>query len=157
MRKILFVIILSVSYGSIAADNLMFSGALIERADCVINNNKTIDVDFGSNVGVGKVDGVNYRENINYSLDCLPGGSTSGLGIVVSGVSIAYDESAITTSVTDLGIKFLINDKPLAINKRIDINASNPPKIDVVLVKRPGSLLKTGAFNASATLLAMYD
>jgi len=140
-----------------SAENINFSGALIERTECVVNNNRVIDIDFGLNVGVGKVDGINYRKNINYILDCTSAGPGGGLGLVISGPVFTYDSSAIETSNTDLGVKFLLGDKPITLDKRIEINPASLPKLDVVLIKRPGSVLKAGSFYASATLLAMYN
>jgi len=157
MRYLLCLFLIVVSFGRAYAENLSFSGALVERTECVVNNNRVIDIDFGPNIGVGKVDGINYRKNINYMLDCTSAGPGGGLGLVISGQVFTWDGSAIETSNSDLGVKFLVGDKPIKLDQRIEINPTSLPKLDVVLIKRPGSALKAGGFYASATLLAMYN
>lgn len=52
---------------------MQFRGGLIAPPPCTINAGAKIDVDFGSRVGIKKVDGVNYRQAIDYHLDCEPG------------------------------------------------------------------------------------
>lgn len=72
----------SVVSGGLAAEEIAmhFRGGLIAPPPCVINAGAKIDVDFGSRVGIKKVDGVNYRQVIDYQLDCEPGLGLGSLG-----------------------------------------------------------------------------
>lgn len=68
-----------------------------------------------------------------------------------------YDEAAIESSVDNLAIRLLQNGKRFALNKPIPIKFNAPPTLEAVPVKRPGTALKEGVFEATATLLAVYQ
>ena len=72
-QSVLFAVC-AFALGSSALANLRFDGTLIEPPPCTINSGGTIVVDFGD-VGVNKVDGVNYRKTV--------ASSVSGLGIKI--------------------------------------------------------------------------
>ena len=55
---LLLLVSATLSVPGMAADNMKFSGTLIEPPTCTINNDGQVDVDFCSRVGVKKVDGV---------------------------------------------------------------------------------------------------
>jgi type 1 fimbria pilin len=40
-----------------SADNLLFRGSLIEMAECTINNDQRIDIDFGPRLGISQIMG----------------------------------------------------------------------------------------------------
>ncbi|ELM3741182.1 fimbrial protein [Yersinia ruckeri] len=141
----------------LAADNLLFNGTLLEAPLCFINGNNTVDVNFGDKVGVNKVNGVNYLTTINYFINC--GLETSGydLTLTLNGNKTTYDDAAIKTNLADLGIKVLQNGKSFTLGKTIIIDPKNPPKLEAVPVKAPGSTLTGGVFSATATLEAKYQ
>lgn len=72
--KYMCLIILLNSYSVMSADtpNMKLFGTLLVPPPCVISNNELIDVYFGHNVGIHKVDGINYTESVNYQLVCDP-------------------------------------------------------------------------------------
>lgn len=51
---LLLLAISALSAPGMAADNMKFSGTLIEPPPCTINNDGQVDVDFGNRVGVKK-------------------------------------------------------------------------------------------------------
>lgn len=55
-----------------AAENMGFSGTLIEPPPCQVNNGKDLDVPF-DRIGVNSVDGVKHRRQVDYILDCSAG------------------------------------------------------------------------------------
>ncbi|CAI1011586.1 fimbrial protein [Serratia entomophila] len=143
-----------------AADNtaaMSFSGTLNAPPACVINNGQQIDVDFGDRVGVGKVDGQNYLQTVNYRIDCEPGESGQTLGLTVVAAASGFDGAAVPTNVPDLAVRLLLAGNAFVLNKRMAIDAAKPPVLQAVPVKRQGSELKPQAFNAQATLLADYQ
>lgn len=140
----------------LAAENMSFYGTLIEPPACSINDGQRIEVDFGDRVGVNKVDGVNYRQPVNYRITCDPGSGWSML-LTLSATASGYDNAALATSVDDLGIRILQNGAPMQLNRPYAIGAQNPPLLEAIPVKRPGSSLKEGAFEATATLQVMYQ
>ena len=139
-----------------ASANLSFIGTLVEPPLCTINNGNTLTIDF-KEVGVNKVDGVNYRLPMNYTITCA--GSTLPWEMILSvkGTATSFESSAVQTSVTDLGVQLLQNGQPFKLNTPIVINPASPPALEAVPVKRPGTTLKSGGFNAAATLLAEYQ
>ncbi|VEA61599.1 Minor fimbrial protein prsF precursor [Serratia plymuthica] len=137
--------------------NTIFYGTLNAPPPCTINNGEQVDVDFGNRVGVNKVDGQNYIQTVNYRISCEPGISGLAMGLKVTGSATGFDSAALQTNITDLGIRLLQNGQVFTLNKRIDIDAANPPVLQAVPVKKPGVELKAGAFTVTATLLADYQ
>lgn len=76
MKNTLFIarfsvaVLLALSSTLAYADNMLFSGTLIDPPPCVINGGNTIDVPFGENLGVNKIDGTNYTKAVPYSVTC---------------------------------------------------------------------------------------
>lgn len=56
------VVVVVLVFGSLLVyvDNMLFFGILINFLFCVINGGSMIDVFFGENLGVNKIDGINY-------------------------------------------------------------------------------------------------
>lgn len=143
-------------YSTSAMANLTFNGTLNEPPPCTINSGNTIEVDF-QDVGVSKVDGVNYLKSVNYTITCSAGTLPWEMLLTVRGVATSFEPSAIQSSVSDLGIQILQNGEPLALNTLLLINPSTPPVLEAVPIKRPGVLLGPGEFTSSATLLAEFQ
>lgn len=146
-----------ISSNAYAADNMLFYGSLTEPPPCSINDGDYVDVDFGNQVGVNKVDGVNYLRPVNYQINCDQNTDAGNMTLEIIGVRTDYDNAALRTNVADLGIKIFQNDYPFEINKPIQISLANKPILKAVPVKRPGSMLSERSFEATATLLAAYQ
>lgn len=146
----------SLGLGSSALANLTFDGTMIEPPACLINSGSNIEVDF-KEVGIKKVDGVNYRERLSYAITCEAGTLPWEMVLRVEGVATTFESSALQTSVPDLGLQFFQNDIPLELNKGLVINPAAAPVLDVVPIKRAGTSLSQGDFSASATLLVKYQ
>ncbi|HIE0912763.1 TPA: fimbrial protein [Serratia marcescens] len=164
MKPLSLLVFLSLLYAlspaARAQDNqqqVQFRGTLNVPPLCSVNTGQIIDVDFGERVGVNKVDGKNYLKTVNYEIRCEPGGRGLDMGLRVNADTAAYDDSVIQTSLADLGIRLLLNGQPLAINRRIVIDAANPPMLQAAPIGRPGAELTEGAFRAAATLLVDYQ
>ncbi|HIE4802161.1 TPA: fimbrial protein [Serratia marcescens] len=164
MKPLSLLVFLSLLYAlspaAWAQDNqqqVQFRGTLNVPPLCSVNNGQIIDVDFGERVGVNKVDGKNYLKTVNYEIHCEPGGRGLDMGLRINADTAAYDDSVIQTSLADLGIRLLLNGQPLVLNRRMVIDAANPPLLQAVPIGRPGSELTEGAFHAAATLLVDYQ
>ncbi|CAI0778748.1 TPA: fimbrial protein [Serratia fonticola] len=142
---------------AVAVDNMRFSGTLIEPPPCTINDGGEVEVSFGTRVGVSKVDGVNYLKPVGYRITCDPGAGAWNMTLEVVGTPADYDEAAIESNVDNLAIRLLQNGKLFTLNKPIPIKLNSVPTLEAVPVKRPGATLKEGAFEATATLLAVYQ
>lgn len=138
--------------------DMMFHGTLITPPPCTINHDNRIDVNFGERVGIKKVDGVNYRQLMNYQITCEGAGSGNwALTLSLSGSSTGFDNEALSTNKTDLGIRVYQNDQPFTPNSTLKIDLANPPRLEAVPVKSAGATLTEGAFEAWATLRADYQ
>jgi len=146
----------SIGLCSAASANLTFSGTLNEPPPCTIDAGNTIEVDFGD-VGVKRVDGVNYRKGLAYTISCGPATLPWELKLSVNGTPTTYDASAVQTNVPALGIRVYQNNVPFPLNTRLDISLPSPPVLEVVPVKQPGATLAPARFAAVATLLAEYE
>lgn len=139
-----------------ALGEMVFYGTLNRPPVCTINDGQKIDVDFGEKVGVNKVDGNNYLQEINYPMSCEPGVTGMALGLTFYGAVSSFDKAALQTNMPDLAIRILYNGQPFELNKRINISLGNLPKLEAVPVKKIGSNLTSGAFSVTGTLLADY-
>lgn len=139
------------------------TGTLIEPPACTINSGNDIDVFFGDNVGINRVDGINYQQPVDYQIMCEvpPDGEVVTLGIIMTGTPTEFDSAAVQAQIdgsssTDLGIKLTLGGDDFTLNKRVDIGKGQPVLM-AVPVKKPGSTLPEGGFHATATLLADYE
>ncbi|MCP1107088.1 fimbrial protein [Serratia nevei] len=134
-----------------------FRGTLIEPPPCTVNQGGMVDVDFGDRIGVNKVDGVNYRQQVNYRLQCEPGAANWVLRLSLKGAGSAFDSAALKTNMPDLGIRFYRSGTLLPVGSVIAIDAAAPPLLEAVPVGKAGVKLSQGAFEATATLQADYQ
>lgn len=135
--------------------DMTFKGTLIVPPPCTINGSKPIEVDF-KQVETTKVNGVNYREPVPYTLSCTEATSTA-LRVQVKGTGAGFDANALQTSVADLGIVLQNNTTNLAVNSWLNFNSNNPPKLFAAPVKKKDVVLKGGGFTAAATMQVDYQ
>lgn len=140
-----------------AASNLAFGGTLIEPPACEVNAGELIDVDFGERLGIHKVDGIHYLQKVNYSITCASGAKEWSMQLMLSGEPTAFDMAAIQTNNPDLGIRFMLNGKGFIMGESVSVDPAELPVLEVVPVKTPGATLAEGAFEATATLQAIYQ
>lgn len=138
--------------------SVKFRGTFVVSSPCVINNDEIIDVSFGS-VGVDKVNGSNYQQNIPYSVDCKGAADSSAVNITMKGQVQTFDEAALVTSVDGLGIKIIANGEPMKINKPLATTLSELESLVLVAVpiKDVSKNLAEQNFTAVATLTADYQ
>ncbi|HEY1847470.1 MAG TPA: fimbrial protein [Buttiauxella sp.] len=151
--RIIFFAILSANFYSqtvSAKSDVKFHGSLYEIS-CVVNNDNPIDVAFG-NVGVNKIDGIQYTQPVPVDITC--DGSYSGeFSLYVKGTAADFDDSAVQTDVPDLSIRIMQDGSRIQINKPIIVSSAHPPALTAVPINRPGSSLSEGVFKATATLV----
>lgn len=113
-------------------------------------------MDFGD-IGIKRVDGVQYRKGVGYTINCGTDTLPWALKLSVNGTPTTFDGAAVQTSVPALGIRIFQNNLPFSLNTPLDISLSSPPVLEVVPVKQPGATLAPARFSAVATLLAEYQ
>lgn len=166
MRKIITILLLTCGLMGLGGPtqakdgeaSMVFYGTLLTPPPCTINDGNQVEVDFGDRVGINKVDGVNYRQPLNYQITCDKAvGGTWVLMLSLSGGSAAFDNNALLTNKSGLGIRMYQDGKSFIPNSAVKINLASPPRLEVVPVKRAGATLTEGAFEAWATLRADYQ
>ncbi|MFP3524592.1 fimbrial protein [Pantoea sp. SIMBA_072] len=138
-----------------AAENMTFHGTLVKAPDCHINNDQTIEVPFG-NVGVDKVDGVNYARKIDYTVTC-DGESDENLYLSVNGTGVDWDSAAVKASADNLAIEIRQAGSPFVLGSQVRAGLATLPDLMAVPVRKSGTKLATGNFTAAATLVAFYQ
>ena len=112
-----------------------------------------IEVSFGDTVQTSMVDGSNYQQPIPFLVSCTA--QPANVRFKFSGGGSAFDPSVLGTNFADLGVKLLKPDgTQLVLDEWFNFTYSGTvPLFKSVPVKRPGSVLPTGAFGASTTLV----
>ncbi|TQI82263.1 type 1 fimbria pilin [Serratia fonticola] len=160
IRGLLLVSLLTTHFAAQAIGEMTLRGTLIEPPPCIINDGGQIDVPFGDKIGVNKLDGVNYRQKINYQVTCGTNSiSTWALTLTLIGKAATFDEHALPSDQENLGVRVLYQgDKVFTPGSTLKIaQGSSQPLLQAVPVKKAGAILKEGAFEAWATLKADYQ
>lgn len=150
---LLSVLLTSVPVGAMPVN---IRGTVILPPPCTINNNQTIRVDFGDEVMTTRIDGVNYKQTIVYSLNCEIQKSNQ-LKMSIQGGTANFGTGLLSTNRADLGIALYYETQKLNINSWFNYTYPTQPVLYAVPVKRSGATLTGGEFNASATLLIDYQ
>jgi len=128
----------------------------ITSPPCVINNNQTIDVNFGSEVAVTDVAAGLAEKPIAYAVYCSD--TSKSLTMTIQGTSTDFDADALQTSMTDLGVKIKANGSDYPLNTAFSFASDNmKPALTALLVQKPGARLQTGEFSAGATMKVDYQ
>lgn len=145
-------LLLTVSPAVMAQVDVQIRGVIVAPPTCVINGGKTLNVPFGNDLLTTRVDGVNYRREVPYSVTCT-GQTSNDMTLKLQGAGAAFDASILTTSHRDLGIQLFINGAAWTLNTTTKFTYPTLPKMEAVPVKKPASTLSAGEFTASATLV----
>lgn len=154
LAGVLFSVLLTSA--SVSAMPVNIRGTIILPPPCTINNNQTIRVDFGDEVMTTRIDGVNYKQAIAYSLNCEIQKSNN-LKMSIQGGTAGFGTGLLSTNKSDLGIALYYGTQQLNINTWFNYTYPNQPVLYAVPVKRSGATLTGGEFTASATLLIDYQ
>lgn len=140
--------------------NITVSGIIVSKPGCAISDSQTIEVNFGASIGINKIDGGSYRQSIPYTVTCEDNSDSLQLTLRLTGNAADFDAdnaTVRTTEQSDLGVKIYQNGKPFVLDESINININSIPTLDALLIKREGTSLSEGEFNAIATLRAEYQ
>jgi type 1 fimbria pilin len=143
-----------ISNGGLAATLINMSG-MIAPSSCVIDEGKAIDVNFGDEVLTTRIDGINYKKEIEYKLKC-ENNTSDAIRMKIVG-SPSFKPSALETNKEGLGVELQVNDKPIMINDWLYFTYPDSPRLQAVPIKKVGSMLSGGEFVATAALLVDYQ
>lgn len=140
-----------------AETSLTIRAVIIAPPPCVINGASTLNVPFGNDLHTTRIDGVTYRRDVPYTVRCDPPLYSNAMTLELQGTGAAFDSGVLSTRKTDLGVKLFANGADWPLNTTVRFTYPNFPVVQAVPVKRPGSTLTGGAFDASATLVIEYQ
>lgn len=140
-----------------AQGEMTLHGTLIDPPACTINDGHRVDVNFGERLGINRIDGVNYRQRLNYQITCESNNHGWFLTLSLDGIMPEWDPEALQTSKENLGIRVYQNGKPFTPKSMLKVDLKSPPYLEAVPVSRAGAKLTEGAFEAWATLRADYQ
>lgn len=138
-----------------ATSSLSISGNILLPPPCVINGDHVITVDFTNEVMTTRVDGINYRQPVPYTLECSAS-STNALKMQIQGIGAGF-AGALQTTKGDLGIALSSDNQGVPVNSWLNFTLPNQPNLFATLVKRPGTTLSGGTFTAAATMVVDYQ
>ena len=157
-----YSLILLFSYSPRAAqddDRVEFSitAMVLEEAQCMVNNNENIVVQFGD-VDITKIDGSSYlRKQLDLHLTCEHL-QNNQLTLQVYGASAQFNTALLAVpEKPGLGVRLLNNGTPQAINEDFTLNYGDNTILEAVLDKDVDATLMGGEFTASATLRVTYQ
>jgi type 1 fimbria pilin len=149
--------LLAVSQSVQADTNLTIRAVIIAPPPCVINSGSTLNVPFGNDLLTSRIDGVNYRREVPYTVRCDPPVFNNAMTLELKGTAAAFDNNVLSTPKTDLGIKLFANGADWPLNTPLRFTHPTFPAVQAVPVKRAGSTLTGGAFATAATLVIEYQ
>ncbi|MGX5793957.1 fimbrial protein [Pseudomonas sp. E2-15] len=144
------------SQGVQADTNLTIRAVIIAPPPCVINSGGTLDVPFGNDLLTSRIDGVNYRRAVPYTVVC-DSPFNNAMTLELKGTAASFDRNVLLTRKPDLGVKLFVNGANWPLNTAVNFTHPNFPTVQAVPVKRAGSTLTGGAFDAAATLVVDYQ
>ena len=144
------------SQGVQADTSLTIRATIIAPPPCVINSGSTLNVPFGNDLLTSRIDGVSYRRNVPYTVRC-DSPFSNALTLELKGTGAAFDNRVLVTRKADLGVKLFVNGADWPLNTAVNFTYPNVPVVQAVPVKRAGSKLTGGAFDAAATLVVDYQ
>jgi len=136
----------------LAQVDVTIKGTIMAPPACVINGGNTLNVPFGNSLMTTRVDGVEYRRGVPYTVTCT-GGASNAMTLTLRGTGAAFDTQSLVTNKADLGVKLFIDGAPWPLNTSVKFTYPNLPMMEAVPVKRPTSTLVAGTFSAAATLV----
>lgn len=135
-----------------------FQGTFTLPVPCTFNNDEILDIAFG-NVGVNKVNGIDYAQPIPLTIDCHGAPESALLKLQMNGTAESFDPAAVATSADGLGIQIQANGRPLNLNETLatTVGELSTLTLTAVPVKDSAKTLMAQNFSAAATLMADYQ
>lgn len=164
MKNVMMLLLLmaggiqDVSADDITANDINFSGTLVDTLPCEINDGQPVEIDFGD-VGVNKVDGQNYQQPFKLTYVCE--GTAVDMVLRYMGVATTFDNSAVQSNIPDFGIR--LQHTKNGVVTALDVGSTLPipsyvgsSSFIATPVKKADAELQEGHFTAAATLRLEY-
>ncbi len=156
MLAIIMVLLSADSVADLSTTNITVN-VTIEANNCRVNENQSVSVEFGS-VLVDQISKVTEKVPVTIACDNIP---ASTLSMAINGTASSFNEQALQTDVSDLGIIFSSpQSETLKLNTFYDVSKTfgltsktGTFYLTAHLAQNDQSTLPGGEFNASATLV----
>ncbi|MGN8010271.1 fimbrial protein [Enterobacter sp. 22325] len=137
---------------------MAITGTLVDTPECTINDNNQIDIDFGEDVIISRIDGLNYKNTpLVYHLECNSLAKNT-LRMIVKGPPASFDKTLIGTDVEGLGIRvFLYDTVPIEQGTTIGFKYGEIVKLSVAPVLQNGITLRAQPFRGTGTMVIEYQ
>lgn len=143
-----------------ATTTVTVSGVLVAAPECTVNGNNQIDVDFGDDVLIGRIDGSSYKKTaLVYSMLCDDPISTSMKLSITAASGAGFGTGLIGVGKEGLGIRLFNGTSPINAGDYVNFtyDGSTLPSLYAVPVAEDISTLSAGAFSGSATMVIDYQ
>lgn len=115
-----------------------------------------LEINFGNAVGINHINGSYEKAVLPYNIGCNPG-YFDRLRMNFEYTGASFDKNLVQTSNEALGVRFLSNGAVVTAGEWFRIDGFHVPRLEAVLVRKPGAKLQPGKFTAVATLQIDYD
>lgn len=136
--------------------NVYIIGTIVEAPDCTVNGNNRIDVDFGDNIITRQINGTNFRQPIEYELNCT-GLASDGLTVSVRGNPAAFGSGLIDAGKSGLAIQLWNGSAKLANGVAVPFTWPGKPALSATLVAEDNTILTAGEFSSVASMVLSYQ
>ncbi|MDN8542235.1 fimbrial protein [Erwinia sp. ACCC 02193] len=128
---------------------------VVQSASCQLNEGKNVEVSFGDQVDIAKINGTNYQSEIAYNFSCKQQGKNA-VTLQIDGTGADFGQGMLYVQ-PGLAIKIMNDGKLQPVNTSFAIDGTDPPVLMAVLVKNTAASLTPGYFEATATIKAVYE
>lgn len=141
-----------------AATVIDVKGHLLPPACRVHDGNAgAIQVDFGDDININRLDGINYQQRAAYTVTCDKDGQQWPMQLTFAGLTAAWDSRALATTDENLAIRLTLDGQEVAVGVPFPVKDSvNLPVLMAVPIKNAATPPDEGVFSATASLLAEY-
>ncbi|MGQ5793287.1 fimbrial protein [Serratia sp. IR-2025] len=155
---------------ALAAENMSFSGMLIEQGPCKLDGNNKAEVDFGD-LQIEDIGKDSVSKIASFRWECVGGMGNKLLMVRHIGTASSFDKAAVQTNIEDFAINIKLNTNlsknfPFIIGEASPVtdqrwgegeSASSFITLIATPVKRPGADIQPGEFSALSTLQLEYQ
>ncbi len=131
----------------------------MQPPNCTISNAQTIEITF-QDVLIDDINGSNYEQTVSYSITCDTAVRDPLMEMTLSwsGTPSDFDNAAVSSNITGLGIQLKQAGRVLRINTPLVVNETDLPVLTGPgPVKKSGVVLPEADFEAWATLQVDYQ
>lgn len=132
------------------------SGTLVDAPECTVNGDDQINVDFGDDVLISRINSGSYKKKLEYTVSC---GDLAkyGLTMTISGTGAGFGSGLLSAGRDGLGIQLYHGTQPVSAGELMSFGFPHWPVLYAELVKNDSATLDAGSFSSTATMVITYQ